>query len=96
MELELPEQWAILPVVNESYLVPYRDGAERYPERVPPPPEPEDVDGEEHFSVEAFRDHKFVRGRLHYRVKWTGYPETSNTWQNVEQLSCVRICRLMC
>ena len=74
------------PVVNESFLLPYRDGSAQYPEREAPPPEPEEVDGEKHYHVEAFREHRFRYGHLEYRVKWLGYPETSNTWQRISVL----------
>jgi hypothetical protein len=86
VELDLPEQWTRHPVVNESFLVPYKDGSDRFPEREVTPPEPETVEGEEHYEVEAFRDHRFRDQRLWYLVKWRGYAETANSWQRVETL----------
>jgi hypothetical protein len=86
VELELPEQWKMHPVVNERFVEPYRDGTQWFPEREEVAPEPESVDGEEHYQVEGFRNHRFRGQRLEYLVKWVGYPETRNTWQAVTQL----------
>ena len=86
VKLELPTTWRIHPVLNTSYLIPWRDGSERFPYRQPPPPDPEIVDEEEHYHVQAFRKHRWYRGRLEYLVKWTGHPDEENTWHAASQL----------
>ncbi|KIX95695.1 uncharacterized protein Z520_08402 [Fonsecaea multimorphosa CBS 102226] len=49
----------------------------------------DDEDDEEEvaeYSVEAIRDHKFVRGVVYYYIKWQGYSEKDNTWEPEEHL----------
>lgn len=62
-------------MIHTSYLTPWKDGSATFPEREPPPPDPEVIDGEEHFHVEAFRAKRVRRGMLEYLVKWSGFPE---------------------
>ena len=45
------------------------------------------IDGTEHHTVEAFRAHRYHRGYLQYRVKWSGWPEERNTWEFLDDLS---------
>jgi Chromo (CHRromatin Organisation MOdifier) domain len=87
VRLELPTTWKINPVLNTSYLTPWRDGTVQYPDRQLPPPDPEIVEEEEHYHVEAFRKHRWYRGNLQYLVKWTGHNEENNTWNYASQLA---------
>ena len=85
--LELPPSWTMHPTVHVSYLLPWLEST-AFPGREPPPPDPEVVDDEEHFHVEAFRNHRFF-GRwkvLQYLVKWTGYSEEKNEWIPISSL----------
>ena len=54
----------------------------------PPPPEPVEIDGEEHYDVEKVLDSKFERKKLKYLVKWVGYHEGHNSWEPVDNLNC--------
>ena len=45
-----------------------------------PPPIPEADPQENIYEVEAIRDHRIFRGKNRYLVKWTGWPESDNTW----------------
>lgn len=45
----------------------------------------DDDEGDE-FNVEAIRKHKFLKGKLHYFIKWLGYKEKDNTWEPREHL----------
>lgn len=86
--LALPPAWGIHPVVNVSYLTPWRDGSHEFPDREPAPPDP-DIDpdtGEEHFLVEAFRNHRYHYDHLQYFVKYAGHPESANEWLFVADL----------
>ena len=75
------------PVVNASFLQPWRDGSKHFPQREPPPPDPDLIDGEEHFAVEAFRNHRWFRTRhLQYLVEFTGHPEEQNEWLFADDL----------
>lgn len=85
--LILPKTWKIHPVIHSSYLTPWRDGSNQFPDREPPPPDPEIVDDEEHYHVEAFLNHRFSRHTLQYLVKWTGYSDEHNEWISIHQLT---------
>jgi hypothetical protein len=89
-ELELPENWKIHPVVHGSYLMPWRDGTQEFPERDPPPPDPDMIEEEEYWQLEAIRNHRWVGRRpnrsVEFLVKWVGWPEHRNTWEPSERL----------
>jgi hypothetical protein len=40
----------------------------------------EEVNQEQHYSVEAIRDHRIVSNQYEYLVKWKRYPEDENSW----------------
>eukprot|EP00983_Pelagomonas_calceolata_P056842 1144805-Pelagomonas_calceolata.AAC.1 len=86
LRLKLPTTWKIHPVIHASYLNPWRDGSEQFPEREPPPPGPKVINEEEHFHVEAFRGKRTRRGTPEYLVKWSGYPEEDNEYISSKQL----------
>jgi len=86
LRLKLPITWKVHPVIHTSYLTPWKDGSATFPEREPPPPDPEVIDGEEHFHVEAFRAKRVRRGMLEYLVKWSGFPEEENEFITAKQL----------
>ena len=39
-----------------------------------------EIDGEEHYEVQAIQKHRVVCGEMQYLVKWTGYDELENLW----------------
>ena len=39
-----------------------------------------EIDGEEHYKVQAIRKHRVVCGELQYLVKWTAYDDSENLW----------------
>ena len=41
---------------------------------------PLEIDGEEHYKVQAIRKHRVVRGELQFLVKWTGCDDSENLW----------------
>ena len=87
MRLDLPASMDIHPVIHMSKLQPYRDGEETFPsivETAPPPPL--QVDDEKFYEIEALRNHRFVRGKLQFYVKWVGYTEENNEWRPYEDL----------
>ncbi|KAJ9521390.1 hypothetical protein QJQ45_001231 [Haematococcus lacustris] len=88
LRLQLPVEWkSVHPVVHVSHVKLHHDGSARFPTRNPaPPPEPDIIDGEAHYHVEAFRNHRFQRGKLQLQVKWLGHPEHENSWVPLAQL----------
>ena len=79
-KLQLPPQWCIYQVFNESVLLPYHPPL--FPSQkgeLPPPPEL--VDEELEYEAEKILDSRLHRGKLQYLVKWKGYPNEENTWE---------------
>jgi hypothetical protein len=49
---------------------------------------PDLIDGEEEYEVEQICAHR-TWGQcktLQYLIKWKGYPESNNTWENADQI----------
>jgi hypothetical protein len=87
VKLKLPPAWKLHPVVHASHVIPWRQ-SDQFANREPPPPDPDIINDEQHFQVEAFRNHRLrgAKRRLQYLVKWAGYGEEDNTWEFVEDL----------
>jgi len=51
------------------------------PRTPPPPPALYVKDGQEYFEVEDILDSKRIDRRLHYLVKWKGFPDSENSWE---------------
>jgi hypothetical protein len=82
VRLRLPASYKIHPVFHVSLIKPYKAGSSP----VPPPMEPEIVDGDPYFKVEtilAKRVKSRGRGRkiTEYLIKWLGYDESQNSWE---------------
>ncbi|KAJ9518380.1 hypothetical protein QJQ45_010282 [Haematococcus lacustris] len=88
LKLQFPPAWSNMhPVVHVSHVKVHNDGSAEFPTRNPdPPPEPELIDGEEHFEVQEIRNHRFQRGKLQLQVKWLGHPDHENSWLPYTQL----------
>lgn len=43
---------------------------------------------EEEYEVEAIRDYRIHRGKEQFFVKWKGYQEEDNSWENLSNLFC--------
>ncbi|KFY19162.1 hypothetical protein V493_08103, partial [Pseudogymnoascus sp. VKM F-4281 (FW-2241)] len=80
-QLKLPLRYkAIHDVFHVSLLERYWEGVEK----ADPPPNPEIVDGEEEYRVEAVLDHRTVRKgrgtREEYLIRWVGYTADDDQW----------------
>ncbi len=85
-ELDLPPRWKIHPVIHTNLLTPYKETVLHRPNYTQPAPDL--IDGEEEYEVEEVQQvHRQGRGRkLHYLVKWKGFPTSDSTWEPVEHL----------
>lgn len=46
-----------------------------------------DEEGEDEYSVEEITEHKILKGKIMYRVKWLGYDDEADmTWEPAENL----------
>jgi Chromo (CHRromatin Organisation MOdifier) domain len=86
VQLELPAQWSIHPVFHTSLLTPYTETPAHGPNFMRPPPDL--INGEEEYEVEQIRAHQRWghHKTLQYLIKWKGYPESDNTWENTDQI----------
>ncbi|KAJ3576605.1 hypothetical protein NP233_g306 [Leucocoprinus birnbaumii] len=78
-KLKLPSSWNIHNVFHANLLTPVHENALYGKHYARPPPELED--DEEHYEVEAIVKHKRIRNKLHFLIKWKGYPSSENTWE---------------
>jgi Chromo (CHRromatin Organisation MOdifier) domain len=94
VRLELPPQWNIHPVFHNNLLMPYTETPSHGPNFTRPLPDL--IDGEEEYEVEQIRSHR-TWGRsktLQYLIKWKGYPESDNTWENADQIHAPKFIKL--
>ena len=54
--------------------------------RLPPPPLPEIIDGEEEWVVAEILDSRMINRKLRYLVKWAGYGVEHNSWEPWDNL----------
>jgi Chromo (CHRromatin Organisation MOdifier) domain len=94
VQLELPAQWNIHPVFHTSLITAYTETPSHGPNFTRPPPDL--IDGEAEYEVEQIRSH-WSWGRrksLQYLIKWRGYPESDNTWENADQVHALILIKL--
>jgi len=85
-QLQLPPSWKIHPVFHASLLLPYSKTPLHGPNFSQPPPDL--IDGEAEYKVKLIKSHRrHGQSRtLQYLIKWKGYPESDNTWENTDQI----------
>jgi hypothetical protein len=85
-QVEIPWRWKIHNVFHANLLTPYKETELHGPNFTRPPPDL--IEGEEEFEVEKILDAQ-QRGRgckLHFLVKWKGYPMSDNSWEKAEDV----------
>jgi hypothetical protein len=85
-QIKLPETWKIHDIFHASLLSPYCKTPSHGPNFTRPLPEL--IEGQEEYEIEAILNHHFT-GRpkkLHYLIKWKGYPDSDNTWEPASQV----------
>jgi hypothetical protein len=85
-QVEIPRRWKIHNTFHANLLTPYKETELHGPNYTRPPPDL--VDGEQEFEVEKILDaQQRGRGRkLHFLVKWKGYPVSDNLWEKAEDV----------
>ncbi|KAG8942886.1 hypothetical protein FRC04_003461 [Tulasnella sp. 424] len=83
-KLTLPPTMRIRPVFHISLLTPHV--TDTILGRVQQPPPPIIVDEQEEWEVEKILNSRFYYRRLQYLVKWKGFGEEGNTWENADNL----------
>jgi hypothetical protein len=78
-------------VFHANLITPYKETELHGPNFTRPPPDL--VDGEEEFEVEKILDARPQgRGRkMHYLVKWKGYPTSDNSWEPEENVHAEKL-----
>jgi Chromo (CHRromatin Organisation MOdifier) domain len=94
VQLKLPVQWSIHPIFHTSLLTPYTETPSHGPNFTRPPPDL--IEGEEEYKVEQIHSHWTWgwRKTLQYLIKWKGYPESDNTWENADQIHAPTLIKL--
>ncbi len=83
--LDLPSSMKIHPMFHVSLLEPYREST--IPGRLPAPPPPIEINGEEEFEVSKIIDSRINRKKLEYLVHWQGYEVSERTWEPAANLA---------
>ena len=89
--LEIPRHWKIHNVFHANLIMPYKETELHGPNFTRPPPDL--IEGEQEFEVEKILDAQ-PRGRghkMHFLVKWKGYPMSNNSWEPRENLHVDRL-----
>jgi len=83
IELELPKNIKIHPVVNASRVRLYQPQVKGQKKI---PPKPVIIKGEEEFEVEKILNKRVVQRKEKFLVRWKGYTAEEDTWENRENL----------
>ncbi len=84
--LEIPWHWKIHNVFHVNLITPYKEMELHGPNFTHPPQDL--IEGEQEFEVEKILDVQ-PRGKgckMHFLVKWKGYPTSDNSWELKENL----------
>jgi Chromo (CHRromatin Organisation MOdifier) domain len=82
-KLLLPTSMKVHPVFHISLLEPAPKGTPDTPVTTTEVDNPN-----EEYDVEEVLDSRYIRRKLHYLIKWSGYPDSENSWEPATNLSC--------
>jgi len=82
--LELPAQWKIHDVFHVNVLS--EATPDTIPNRVNPAPPPVKVNDEEFWVIEKYLDSRWFRNRFQFKIRWEGFTEEHDTWENAEDI----------
>jgi hypothetical protein len=83
-KLDLPPNVKIHRVFHISLLEPAQPTTKAIPGHIQPSPLPIILDDKEEWEVEEVVDSRHHRGKIQYRVKWTGFHDPNTTWYSAE------------
>ena len=87
-QVELPATMRIHDVFHVDRFKPFIPSPESLGRRSPPPPEPEIINGEVEYEVEAILAHRTRRRRPEFLIKWVGYDEAKDsTWEPLQSIT---------
>ena len=52
---------------------------------------PELKDNLEEYEVEEIRDKQVIKGKIHYLIKWTGWPSEYNQWVPEDDMNAPKL-----
>jgi len=78
-KLDLPPSIKIHPVFHISLLEPTAS-SEPIPGHRQPSPPPIIIDEQQEWEIDKILDSRSHRGKIQYRVKWTGFHDPDRTW----------------
>jgi hypothetical protein len=84
--LDLPSTMKIHPTFHVSKLRAYLE-PEKQLQRRNMRPEAIKVDGEEQYEVDRIVRHRMRRNKKQYLIKWTGYDNNDNTWEDADEVT---------
>lgn len=84
-KLDLPPALKVHDVFHAQRL--WRYGGNDINGKLPPPPEPVLIDGEEEYEVDEILDSRVFRRQLQYLVHWKGYSQGSDSWEPAKNVA---------
>jgi len=90
-QLRIPQQWKIHDVFHVALLTPYKEMEEHGPNYHEPPPDI--IEGEPEWEVEQIMGARCSgqARQLQYRVRWTGYSDTHDTWETADDVHTLQL-----